>query len=267
MKLFDSHAHYYDHKFDTLEGGADAILSDPAFADAICGIVNVGTNPETNRRCLEQTALYDNMWCAIGIHPEDCQHIEAAPDTVLADLYAQLSDPAARARNKIVAIGEIGYDYYWQPVNKELQATYFARQLEMARELGLPVIIHDRDAHGDTLAMIKQYPEVHGVFHSYSGSDEMAKELLKLGWYLSFGGPVTFKNAEKVRRAASVVPLDRLLLETDCPYLSPHPYRGQINHSGRMHLVAEMQAELHGVAVGQIALATEENAKKLFKIQ
>ena len=267
MKLFDSHAHYYDHKFDTLEGGADAILSDPAFADAICGIVNVGTNPETNRRCLEQTALYDNMWCAIGIHPEDCQHIEASPETVLADLYAQLSDPAARARNKIVAIGEIGYDYYWQPVNKELQATYFARQLEMARELGLPVIIHDRDAHGDTLAMIKQYPEVHGVFHSYSGSDEMAKELLKLGWYLSFGGPVTFKNAEKVRRAASVVPLDRLLLETDCPYLSPHPYRGQINHSGRMHLVAEMQAELHGVAVGQIALATEENAKKLFEIQ
>ena len=267
MKLFDSHAHYYDHKFDTLEGGADAILCDPAFVDAICGIVNVGTNPETNRRCIEQTALYDNMWCAIGIHPEDCQHIESSPDTVLANLYVQLSDPATRARDKIVAIGEIGYDYYWQPVNKELQTTYFSRQLDMARELDLPVIIHDRDAHGDTLAMIKQYPQVCGVFHSYSGSDEMAKELLKLGWYLSFGGPVTFKNAEKVRRAASVVPLDRLFLETDCPYLSPHPYRGQINHSGRMHLVAEMQAELHGVAVEQIALAPEENAKRLFKIQ
>ena len=206
------------------------------------------------------------MYCAIGIHPEDCQHLERNPDAVLAELYAQLSNPAIRQRDKIVAIGEIGYDYYWQPVNKELQREYFSRQLDMARELDLPVIIHDREAHGDTLAMIKQYPGVRGVFHSYSGSDEMAKELLKMGWYLSFGGPVTFKNAEKVRRAASVVPLDRLLLETDCPYLSPHPYRGQINHSGRMHLVAEMQAELHGVAAEQIATITADHAKKLFNI-
>ena len=266
MKLFDSHAHYYDHKFDTLEGGADAILRDPAFVDAICGVINVGTNPETNRRCLEQTALYPNMWCAIGIHPEDCQHLTEAPDAVLARLYAQLADPAARARDKIVAIGEIGYDYYWQPVNKDLQREYFSRQMEMARELDLPVIIHDRDAHGDTLAMIKQYPGVRGVFHSYSGSDEMAKELLRLGWYLSFAGPVTFKNAEKVRRAAAVVPLDRLLLETDCPYLTPHPHRGKINHSGYMYLIAEMQAQLHNVAPEQIALATANNAKELFKI-
>ncbi len=266
MKLFDSHAHYFDHKFDTFEGGAHAILTSPEFVDTVGWIVNVGTNPETNRRCIEQTARYENMWCAIGIHPEDCQHLDRLPDDVLSALYAQLCDPEIRRRDKIVAIGEIGFDYYWQPVNKELQRTYFSRQLDIARELDLPVIIHDREAHGDTLAMVKQYPGVRGVFHSYSGSDEMAKELLKLGWYLSFGGPVTFKNAEKVRRAASVVPLDRLLLETDCPYLSPHPYRGQINHSGRMRLVAEMQAQLHGVASEQIAEVTAENAKKLFKI-
>ncbi len=266
MKLFDSHAHYFDHKFDTLEGGAHALLTSPAVTDTVGWIINVGTNPDTNRRCIEQTARYDFMWCAIGIHPEDCQHLTDSPDTVLAELYAQLSDPAVRQRDKIVAIGEIGFDYYWQPVNKELQREYFSRQLEMARELDLPVIIHDREAHGDCLAMIKQYPGVRGVFHSYSGSDEMAKELLKLGWYLSFGGPVTFKNAEKVRRAASVVPLDRLLLETDCPYLTPHPYRGQINHSGHMHLVAKMQAELHSVAIEQIAQITADNAKQLFKI-
>ena len=266
MKLFDSHAHYYDHKFDTLEGGAHAILTSPEFAETIGWIINVGTNPETNLRCLAQTAQYDNMYCAIGIHPEDCQHIERSPDDVLSELYAQLCDPEARQRDKIVAIGEIGYDYYWQPVNKELQHAYFSRQLDMAQELDLPVIIHDREAHGDTVAMIKQYPGVRGVFHSYSGSDEMAKELLRMGWYLSFGGPVTFKNAEKVRRAAAAVPLDRLLLETDCPYLTPHPHRGKINHSGYMHLTAEMQAELHGVAVEEIAHVTADNAKKLFNI-
>ena len=266
MKLFDSHAHYFDHKFDTLEGGAHAILTSPEFADAVSYVINVGTNPETNRRCIEQTARYDFMWCAVGIHPEDCQHLDQTPDEVLSDLYDLVRDPDSRRRNKIVAIGEIGFDYYWQPVNKALQREYFARQLEMARELDLPVIIHDREAHGDSFAMVKQYPDVRGVFHCYSGSDEMAKELLKLGWYLSFGGPVTYKNAEKVRRAASVVPLDRLLLETDCPYLAPQPYRGKINHSGLMHSIAEMQAELHNVAIEQIASTTANNAKKLFNI-
>lgn len=266
MKLFDSHAHYYDRKFDNLQGGAHAILTSPAFTDAVGWIVNVGTNPETNRLCIEQTARYDFMWCAIGIHPHDCQHIDRTPDDVLAELYAQLRDPDVRRRDKIVAIGEIGFDYYWQPLNKELQHQYFSRQLDMARELDLPVVIHDREAHGDTLAMIKQFKGVRGVFHSYSGSEEMIKELLKLGWYISFSGPITFKNAEKARRAAAAVPLDRLLIETDCPYLTPHPHRGKVNHSGYMHLTAEMQAELHDVAVEEIALVTANNAKNLFKI-
>ncbi|MBQ7378339.1 MAG: TatD family hydrolase [Clostridia bacterium] len=266
MKLFDSHAHYFDKKFDTLEGGAHALLTSPEFAESVSRVINVGTNPDTNRQCIEQSARYDFMWCAVGIHPEDCQHIERTPDDVLAELYAQLCDPEIRRRDKMVAIGEIGFDYYWQPVNKELQHEYFSRQLEMARELDLPVIIHDREAHGDSLAMVKQYPNVRGVFHCYSGSDEMAKELLKLGWYISFGGPVTYKNAEKVRRAAAAVPLDRLLLETDCPYLAPQPYRGKINHSGLMHSIAQMQAELHGVAIEQIAIETANNAKKLFNI-
>ena len=267
MKLFDSHAHYFDKKFDTLEGGAHALLTSPELTDTVGWVVNVGTNPDTNRQCIEQAARYENMWCAIGIHPEDCQHLDVSPDAVLDELYSQLSDPEIRRRDKIVAIGEIGLDYYWQPVNKELQYEYFSRQMRMARELDLPVIIHDREAHGDCLALVKQFPSVRGVFHSYSGSDEMAKELLRLGWYISFGGPVTFKNAEKVRRAARSVPLDRLLLETDCPYLTPHPFRGRINHSGHMHLVAEMQAELHGVAYEQVAIVTAQNAKKLFNIQ
>jgi TatD DNase family protein len=249
-----------------LEGGAHAILTSPEFRESVGWIINVGIEPASNLRCIEQTAQYDHMYCAIGIHPHACQHLTDTPDNVLATLYSQVCDPEIRRRDKIVAIGEIGFDYYWQPVNRELQAQYFSRQLDMARELDLPVIIHDREAHGDTLAMIKQYPDVRGVFHSYSGSDEMAKELLKMGWYLSFAGPVTFKNAEKVRRAASVVPLDRLLLETDCPYLTPHPHRGKVNHSGYMYLTAQMQAELHGVAVEEIAEITAKNAMELFKI-
>ena len=267
MKFFDSHAHYFEQKFNQLEGGAHALLTSPEFTDSVSGVVNVGTNPDTNRRCIEQTALYDFMWCAVGIHPHDCQHLERIPDEVLEELYNLVRDPESRHRDKIVAIGEIGFDYYWPPVNKELQREYFARQLEMACELDLPVIIHDREAHADSLEMVKQYPDVRGVFHCYSGSDEMAKEFLKLGWYLSFGGPVTYKNAEKVRRAASVVPLDRLLLETDCPYLTPHPHRGKINHSGRLNLIAEMQAELHGVAIEQLAAVTEHNVRTLFNIQ
>ena len=266
MKLFDSHAHYYDHKFDALEGGAHAILTSAELTDSVGWIINVGTNPETNLQCIEQAARYDFMWCAIGVHPHDCQHLDRDPDTVLAELYAQLADPEIRHRKKIVAIGEIGFDYYWQPVDKALQRTYFSRQLQMARELDLPVIIHDREAHGDTLAMLAQYPDVRGVLHSFSGSAETAKELVKLGWYISFGGPITFKNAENARRAAAAVPLDRLLLETDCPYLTPHPHRGKINHSGRMYLTAQMQAELHDVAIEQIAAVTANNAKELFKI-
>ncbi|MBQ2256483.1 MAG: TatD family hydrolase [Clostridia bacterium] len=266
MKLFDSHAHYFDKKFDTLEGGAHAILTSPEFRESVGWIINVGIEPASNLRCIEQTAQYDHMYCAIGIHPHDCQHLTDTPDNVLATLYSQVCDPEIRRRDKIVAIGEIGFDYYWQPVNRELQAQYFSRQLDMARELDLPVIIHDREAHGDTLAMIKQYPDVRGVFHSYSGSDEMAKELVKLGWYISFSGPITFKNADRARRAAAAVPLDRLLLETDCPYLTPHPHRGKVNHSGYMYLTAQMQAELHGVAVEEIAEITAKNAMELFKI-
>ena len=266
MKLFDSHAHYFDHKFDTLEGGADAILRDPAFTDTVGWIINVGIEPASNLRCIEQTARYDMMYCAIGIHPHDCQHLTDTPDDVLSTLYSQICDPEIRRRDKIVAIGEIGFDYYWQPVNKELQHEYFSRQLEMARELDLPVIIHDREAHGDTLAMVKQYKGVRGVFHSYSGSEEMVKELVKLGWFISFSGPITFKNAEKARRAAAAVPPDKLLVETDCPYLTPHPHRGKVNHSGYMQLTAQMLAELHGVAVEEIAQITADNARKLFNI-
>ena len=166
MKLFDSHAHYFDKKFDTLEGGAHAILTSPEFRESVGWIINVGIEPASNLRCIEQTAQYDHMYCAIGIHPHDCQHLTDTPDNVLATLYSQVCDPEIRRRDKIVAIGEIGFDYYWQPVNRELQAQYFSRQLDMARELDLPVIIHDREAHGDTLAMIKQYPDVRGVFHS-----------------------------------------------------------------------------------------------------
>ena len=265
--IIDSHAHYFDKKFDTLEGGAHAILTADDFTDSVGWIVNVGTNPETNRRCIEQTARYENMWCAIGIHPEDCQHLDALPDAVLGELYNQLSDPEIRRRDKIVAIGEIGFDYYWQPVNKELQYEYFSRQMQMARELDLPVVIHDRDSHEDVIDMIKRHKGVRGVLHSFSGSAEMAKEIVRLGFMVSFSGTVSFKNARRPKEAAAVVPKDMLLIETDAPYLAPHPKRGTLNHSGNLVYTNAALAEAIGISPEECAIITEENARRFFSLK
>ena len=264
----DTHAHYFDRKFDTLDGGADALLSSPDFRAVTRSVINVGTNLQNSRTAVAQAGKYPFMAAAVGIHPEDAQGLPDGtpldPDTELTALRDWLSDPAVRRRDKIVAIGEIGLDYYWEPMDKPLQKAFFEGQLALAAELDLPVLIHDREAHGDCFDTVLKYPSVRGVFHGYSGSAEMARELTKRGWYIAFGGASTFKNAQRVRSVVASVDINRLLLETDCPYMAPVPHRGKINHSGLIPCIAEVIAPLHGMTVEELSEVTNRNAEALF---
>lgn len=263
VMLFDSHAHYYDARFDEeTEQGADGVLKE-VFSSGISHIVNVGTSLENNEKCLAFAKRYDGMYAAVGIHPSDCAPYGREAMGQFRNFLLAHRD---FSEQKIVAIGEIGLDYYWEPYDKEHQAFFFREQMKLAEEMQLPVIIHDREAHGDCFDMAVEFPRVQGVFHSYSGSAEMAKELVKRGWYISFSGVVTFKNATRVREVVKSVPLDRLLIETDCPYLAPHPMRGKLNHSGYLHYTAEGIADVLGVSVEEIAMHTSDNAKRLFHI-
>lgn len=272
MLIFDSHAHYFDHRFLTDAEGATADELLPTIlapAGEVSHIVNVGTNVESSGQAIEQAARYVGMFAAVGIHPEDCQQIEGEPEEQLAALRELLGDEQTRKRDKIVALGEIGLDYYerdYLPVNKPLQAWYFEQQLALAEQLGLPVIIHDREAHGDCFETVLRHPDVRGVFHSFSGSAEMARELVRRGWYISFSGVVTFKNARRVGEVAASVPLDRLLVETDAPYLAPHPHRGRRNDSSLMRHTVEALATLRGVTSERMAEITAQNAASLFGI-
>jgi TatD DNase family protein len=180
----------------------------------------------------------------------------------LADLKAHI----VSNRDKIVALGEIGLDYHWEPIEKSRQKEYFYSQLDLAEELSIPVIIHDREAHGDSFDAVADRKNIRGVFHSYSGSYEMAKDLIDRGWYISFSGTITFKNAERVREVAKRLPRDRVLIETDAPYLTPHPYRGKVNHSGYLEYTNEALASVWGIDVNECAKLTEENAKRLFGV-
>ena len=262
--FFDSHAHYYDDRFYGEENpeGVEALLEE-LFAGEVCGIVNIGTCAKTSALCIEQAKKFEKMYVAAGIHPED---IEGSPLGLEGELAALREMLEKREENKIVALGEIGLDYYWTPFDKELQAECFERQLLLAEEFDIPVVIHDREAHGDCFETILKHPRVKGVFHSYSGSAEMAKELIKRGWYISFSGVVSFKNAAKVKEVALVVPDDRMLIETDAPYLAPHPFRGKINHSGRLRYTATALAEVRGDSVESVARLTRDNAMRLFNI-
>ena len=265
--IFDTHAHYFDRKFGELEGGAESVLESAEFLSTVCGVVNVATNCDNALRCLEQTAKYGFMYAAVGIHPSDAQtECKLAPKREIERLRGSIGDGQNRKEKKIVAVGEIGYDYYWQPVDRELQKYYFEEQMKLAGELGLPVIIHDREAHADTFDMICAHPGVIGVLHSCSMSAEMVKEIVKRGWYVSFSGPLTYKNAQRVREACAAVPLDRILVETDAPYLSPVPHRGKINNSIYMRETVSEAARIHGVSFDEMARISAKNARALFRI-
>ena len=268
MNIFDTHAHYFDGRFEReAEGGADAVLRS-VMPDPVSRIINVGTNLETSRAAIKQAAKWGGMYATVGIHPEDCHMIDD-PDAALDALREMLGNADTRKRDKIVALGEIGLDYHWQfygeiPMDKNKQAYFFDAQMRMAKEFGLPVVIHDREAHGDCFETVLRHPEVRGVFHSYSGSADMARELVKRGWYLSFSGPLTFQNADRLREVARSVPHERVLVETDAPYLAPHPMRGRLNHSGYLVYTVETLAALWKTTPEEAAEQTAQNAKSLF---
>ena len=264
-KIFDTHAHYNDAKFTSLDGGADALLSSEEMKDTVCGIVNVATYSKTSVDIIEQAKKYDFMYAAVGVHPTEIQKYELFDvDAELAKIESLIDTPQKRKENKIVAIGEIGYDFYWQPYSKELQTEYFERQLALAEKYDLPVLIHDREAHGDTFEMLIKHKNVRGVIHSCSMSAEMACELARRGWYISFSGTVSFKNAPRVKEACAAVPLDKILVETDAPYLAPHPHRGKMSDSILMRHTVEAIAEIKGISFDEAAKATTQNAKRIF---
>ena len=252
--LFDTHAHYDDEAFDPDR----QLLLESLPQRGVALVVNPGCDLPSSRKALSYAAEYPHVYAAVGIHPENCGTFTPADIDALRRLAQQ---------PKVMAIGEIGLDYYWeQNPPRPFQQQVLRAQLALAQELRLPVIFHDRDAHGDSLSIVREFPEVTGVFHCFSGSPEMAKELLDMGWYLGFDGPVTYKNARRAPEVAAVTPLDRILIETDSPYMTPVPYRGQRNDSSYVRLVAEKLAEWKNVPVELLAHATLENGKRLFRI-
>ena len=261
MKYFDSHAHYYDERFESeISEGVDTLIG-ALLKDSVSYIVNIGTSPATSRLAIEQAKRYPNMYTAIGIHPSDTRFLSDI-DTELAEIEALILDP----ENKCVCLGEIGLDYHYDGTDKEKQMEYFERQMLLAEKLGLPVSIHDREAHADVMDVIRRHPNVRGILHSFSGSVEMALELIKLGYYVSFSGTLTFTNARKPREVAAALPEDRVLIETDCPYLTPHPHRGKTNHSGYLSYTNATLASIFGVSEEECARITEENARRIFGI-
>lgn len=252
--IFDTHAHYDDEQFQ--EDRETLLASLPAHGVGL--VLNPGITVETSRMAVEMARRYDHVYAAVGIHPEECADFR--PE--------QIEELRALAQEeKVVAIGEIGLDYYWEDnAPRELQKKVLRAQLALALELDLPVIIHDREAHADTLAIVKEFPGLRGEFHCYSGSAEMARELLDMGWYLGFDGPITFKNNKKAPAVVAAVPLERMLLETDAPYLTPAPYRGKRNDSTYVHLVAEKIAEWKGLTPAEVEQATWDNGKRFFGI-
>ena len=252
--LFDTHAHLDDRAFD--EDRAQLLADLPNQGLAL--VMNPGCSLESSRNVVKIAAEYDYIYAAVGSHPDVADEVNEA----VIDEYRML----CKQNPKVKAIGEIGLDYHYEDIPRDIQQKAFRMQMELARELQLPVIVHERDAHEDGMAMIREFPDVTGVFHCYSGSAEMARQLVDLGWYIGFTGVLTFKNARKAVEVASSIPLERIVLETDCPYMSPEPFRGKRNDPGKLYRMAEKLAEIRGLSVEEIHAITVENGKKLYKI-
>ena len=256
MLVFDTHAHYDSGAFN-----ADRM-------EVLAGLPRQGVELVLNPGCdlaSSQTAValaeaFPHVYAAVGVHPSDCGEWTEGHVAALRELAVN--------HPKVRAIGEIGLDYYWKDnPPKDFQKQVFHAQMELAEELGLPVIIHDREAHQDCLEVVKAHPNVTGVYHCYSGSLEDAKTLTKLGWMISFTGVVTYKNARKSLEVIEWLPMDRIMIETDSPYLTPEPFRGKRNDSGKVHLVAETIARVKGIEPEEAARITLENGKRFFGIQ
>ncbi|MBK5240575.1 TatD family hydrolase [Clostridium sp.] len=252
--IFDSHAHYDDEAFNEDRDTVIRGIND----SGVIGVLNCGASMEGARKSVALSDKYDFIYAAVGIHPEHA-------DTVNEEIINELRNLAQNV--KVRAIGEIGLDYHYEEnPSREIQKKAFRLQMMLAKELRLPVVIHDRDAHSDTLDILKEFPEVIGTVHCFSGSVEFAKECLKLGYYIGFTGVITFKNARKIAEVANAVPLDRILVETDCPYMAPTPYRGKRNKSDYIQYIIEKISEIKGRAIEEIEEITVFNIKKLLKI-
>ena len=250
---FDTHAHYDDKAFD-----ADRLeLLEGLPSRGVSHIVNPGCDVLSSRRAIELAERFPHVYAAVGIHPGEIESCRQGDLQIIEELAAH---------PKCLAIGEIGLDYYWDDSRKAEQKELLKAQLQLALKLDKPVIIHDREAHADSMEIVGAYPELRGVFHCYSGSAEMAKELIKRGWYLGFDGPVTYKNARKTLEVLEICPMDRIVIETDSPYLSPVPMRGKRNDSSNLSYICQKLAEIKGLSIEDAARITMENGKRLFVI-
>ncbi|WP_298588227.1 TatD family hydrolase [uncultured Selenomonas sp.] len=256
MELIDTHAHLDDEKF----AHDRAAVVERALAAGVVKIITMGDSLDSSARSVALAERFEPVYAAVGIHPEEAQPMTAATDDRLA---------AWAAQEKVVAIGEIGLDYYWEKDEEKraLQRAIFVRQLDLARQLKLPVCIHDREAHGDMMKILKAEGKgLRGVLHCYSGSWEMATELLKGDWYFGVDGPLTYKNAAKLPEIVQRLPAERILIETDSPYLSPMPFRGKRNEPAHVLYIAKKAAELRGESLEAFARATRENTRELYGI-
>jgi len=251
---FDSHAHLDDAHFD----GDRAAILDDLKNHGVTMVMNVGCDLPSSERSVRLAEQYPFLYAAVGSHPDDADHVDGA---LLARYRALCASPRVRA------IGEIGLDYHYEDAPREIQKAAFRAQLDLAAELDMPVIVHEREAHQDALEILDDYPGLRGVFHCFSGSKEMALDLVRRGWYVGFTGVLTFKNARRAIEAASAVPLDRILIETDCPYMAPEPFRGKRNDPGYVYRVAEALAQIKGISVAAAADATYRNACTLYGIR
>lgn len=255
MGLFDTHAHLYDKAFDR---DRDQLI--PALFKSLDYIVIPSEDLETSRKAVALAETYGPLYAAVGIHPQVTKDASEEILRKIGDLA--LSHP------KVKAIGEIGLDYYYLYTDKEIQKEWFARQIELAKDLNLPFLIHDREAHGDTLSILKEHksPAMRGILHCFSGSLETAKELIRLGFYISFAGPVVFPRSIRLKEVAAALPLERILIETDSPYLTPPPNRGKRNNPSNVYYVAEELARLKKLPVEEIISRTRENAIRIYDI-
>ena len=253
--LFDTHAHMDDRAFD-----ADRKALLQSLPESGIGLLmNPGCSLESSRNADRLSREYAYIYAAVGSHPDAADEVN---DDVLEE-YRKL----CKLNPKIKAIGEIGLDYHYEDIPRDLQKKAFIAQMELARELNLPVIVHERDAHEDGMAIVREFSDVKGVFHCYSGSAEMARQLVDLGWYIGFTGVLTFKNARKAIETVEAIPLERIVIETDCPYMAPEPFRGRRNDPGKIYRMAEKLAEIKGISVEEARRITFENGKRLYRIE
>ena len=251
--LFDTHAHMNDPAYD--EDREEVLLG--LKDKGVELMMNVGCCLDSSKDCIAMAEKYPFVYASVGSHPDSADEV----DEEVIEAYRHMA-----GHPKVLAIGEIGLDYYYETVPRQVQQKAFRMQMQLAKELDMPVIVHERNAHDDGMRIVKEFKGVTGVFHCYSGSAEMARQLVDMGWYIGFTGVLTFKNARKAVETAASIPLERIVLETDCPFMAPEPFRGKHNDPGYLYRMAQRLAEIRELPVEQIWQVTTDNAKRLYRM-